>query len=73
MLKSYYSLHIVTTGVCATSKAHGAVTVEELLEERTARKPHPAACIYTEICVQQQFIKHLQQLEEQTVSESFPN
>lgn len=35
-LQSHHLLNIVTTGICATSKAHGAVTVEELLEERTA-------------------------------------
>lgn len=69
-LWSHHLLNIVTTGVCATSEAHGAVTVEKLLEERTARKPHPAASIYAEICIQQQFVKYLQQLEEKAVRAS---
>lgn len=69
-LQSHHLLNIVTTGVCATSEAHGAVTVKELLEERTARKPHPTACVYAKICIQQQFIEYLQQLEEKAVRAS---
>lgn len=65
--QTHHSLNVVTTGVCATSEAHRAVAVEELLEERTAGKPHPAACIHTEVCIQQQFIKYLQQGEEKAL------
>jgi hypothetical protein len=33
--------------------------VEELLEESTAGQPHPAACIHTEIGIQEQLVKYL--------------
>lgn len=50
---------VITTGVRATAKAHRAVAVEELLKESAAGQPHPAARIHTEICIQEQLIKHL--------------
>jgi len=33
--------------------------MEELLEERAAGEPHPAACVHTPVCIQQQLLKHL--------------
>ena len=43
--------YVVAAGVCASSKSHRAVAVEELLEKRTAGEPHPAASIYTPVCI----------------------
>lgn len=59
---------VVPTGVCAAAKTHRAIAVEELLEESTAGQPHPAACIHTEICIQEQLIKYLDRWDEQPVS-----
>lgn len=55
---------VVSTGVRTTAEAHRAVAVEELLEESTAGEPHPAACVHTEICIQEQLIKYLDRGEE---------
>lgn len=41
----------VSIRVCTSTKAHWTVTVKELLEERAARKPHPAACIHAPVCI----------------------
>lgn len=51
--------YVIAIGVCAPAETHGAVAVEELLEERAAGEPHPAACIHTPVCIQQQLLKHL--------------
>lgn len=50
---------VVSGGVSSPSKAHRTVTVEKLLEKGTAGQPHPAASIYTPICIQEQLLKHL--------------
>ena len=50
---------VVPTGVCTSAEAHRAVAVEELLEESTAGQPHPAACVHTEIGIQEQLVKYL--------------
>lgn len=50
---------VVSCWVCPPPKAHRTVAVEELLEEGTTRQPHPAASIYTPVCIQQKLLKHL--------------
>lgn len=50
---------VVPTGVRAAAEAHGAVAVEELLEEGAAGQPHPAARVHAEVGVQEQLVKHL--------------
>lgn len=42
----------VATGICSTPKTNRTIAMEELLEECAAWKPHPAACVDTEICIQ---------------------
>lgn len=51
--------YVISVGVRASAEAHGAVAVEELLEEGAAGEPHPAACVHTPVCIQQQLLKHL--------------
>lgn len=50
---------VVPTRIRASAEAHRAIAVEELLEESTAGQPHPAACVHTEICIQEQLVKYL--------------
>ncbi len=35
--------------------------MEKLLKEGTAGQPHPAASVYTPVCIQEQLLKHLQE------------
>lgn len=51
--------YVISIGVGASAETHRAVTVEELLEERAAGEPHPAAGVHTPVRIQQQLLKHL--------------
>lgn len=54
---------VVSAGIRPAAEAHGTVTVEELLEKRTAGQPHPAACVHAPVRIQQQLLKHLRERE----------
>lgn len=51
--------YVISIGVCASAEPHGAVTVEELLEERAAGEPHPAAGVHAPVRIQQKLLEHL--------------
>lgn len=52
---------VVSRRVSSPSEANRTVAVEELLKESTTGQPHPATSIHTPVCIQQQFLKHLQE------------
>lgn len=66
---------VVSVGVGASAEAHGAVTVEELLEKGAAGEPHPAAGVHAPVGVQQQLLKNLQREHKEMLKStfSFPN
>ncbi len=53
------SPYVVSIGVGAAAEAHGTVTVEKLLKEGATGQPHPASCIHTPVCIQQQLLENL--------------
>lgn len=59
VLNQQHSPNVVSIGVRASAEAHRAVAVEELLKERAAGEPHPAAGVHAPVSVQQQLLKHL--------------
>lgn len=53
--------NVVSAWIRPAAKAHGTVTMKELLKECTAGEPHPAARVHAPICIQQQLLKHLRE------------
>lgn len=66
--KERYPPDEVPVGVGAPAEAHGAVAVEKLLEKGAAGQPHPAARVHAPVGIQEQLLKHLQQVGHAQVS-----
>lgn len=50
---------VVAVRVRLLAELYRAVAMEELLEERAARQPHPHARVHRPVSVQQEFVEHL--------------